>query len=81
MKDYKQTDYPEDTVVGEDLPRVTPSKEVILMFRGNARYELRIGRNYIIFNGREKKKVSSKIIEHPDFTPSIAKRFSVQEVI
>lgn len=79
-KDFKQSEEKDEKKVGKDIPRVSPSSEVFLMFTKNRKFELRIGRNYYIFFGREKKKVSRAVIEHPDFTPEIQKYFVVQEV-
>lgn len=79
-KDFKQSEQKDEKKVGKDIPRVSPSSEVFLMFKQNRKFELKIGRNYYTFWGREKIKVPRKVIEHPDFTPEIQKYFVVQEV-
>ena len=79
-KEFKQSEQKEDRKVGKDFPKVSSSSEVILMFKQNRKFELKIGRNYYTFFGREKIKVPKKVIEHPDFTSAIAKYFVVQEV-
>ena len=77
---YEQSTANEKNVVGKEQNKVAPSSEVILMFKQNRKFELRIGRNYYIFNGREKVKVPRSVVEHPDFTHEIQKYFVVQEI-
>jgi hypothetical protein len=79
-KEFKQSEDQEEKKVGKEFKKISPSSEVILMFKQNRKFELRIGRNYFTFFGREKIKVNRSIIEHPDFTPAIKKYFVVQEV-
>jgi hypothetical protein len=80
MEDFKQSEVAKEAKVGKDLERVTPSADVFIMFKQNRTYELKVGRNYYLFSGREKKKVPRTILEHPDFTPEIKKYFIIQEV-
>lgn len=79
-KEFKQSEEKEEKKIGKELPKVSPSSEVILMFKQNRKFELRIGRNYYTFFGREKIKVPKSVISHPDFTPEIKKYFVIQEV-
>ncbi len=42
-------------------------KKVILVFKGNRRFELYIGKKLLVFNPKEAKEVDAKIVEHTDF--------------
>lgn len=80
MEEFKQSEKKEEKKIGKELPKFKPSKEVLIRFRYNRSFELHLGRNIFIFNGRESKKMPASILTHKDWTPQVAKKFSIQEV-
>ena len=50
-----------------EIQKVPKSETVKVMFRENRKFDLHIGRNVIIFRGRELKTISKEWLKHPDF--------------
>lgn len=76
--EFKQSEEKPEKKVGKELPKI--SDRVEIMFKQNRRFELKLGRNYFIFEGREKKVIDKALLSHPDWTPVISNYFVVQEV-
>jgi hypothetical protein len=52
-------------IKGESL---TPGEEMVdIVFTKNRRYELKVGRKIVVFEGRELKKIPKSWLDHPDF--------------
>lgn len=73
-KTFKQSEKDEDKKVEKDK-----EKDIILMFRFNRAYELKIGKEYHKFEGREKRILPKSILEHKDFTPKVKEKFVIME--
>lgn len=62
------------TKVKEQTPKKVPKEaisvslvDVPIMFREQRKFDLHVGREMIVFRGRETKYVPEEWIEHPDF--------------
>lgn len=59
--------------------KVPKSKTVMVMFREDRKFDLHVGRNVIVFRGRENKPIPIEWLKHPDFLQQ-AKKFVVKGV-
>ena len=68
MEERKPDVQKEKKITGEK--KVSPDKSVgmvTIIFKQNRKFDLKIGREYYTFLGREAKKVPKSVITHPDF--------------
>lgn len=59
--------------------KVGKPKKLTITFKGNRRFEMKIGREFIVFEGRETKEVDSDLLSHPDFQNK-RKYFSIKGI-
>ena len=63
----------------EEKKKVPKANTVMVMFRENRKFDLHVGRDVVVFRGRECKEIPKKWLTHPDFKQQ-SKKFIVKGV-
>ena len=67
------------TIESPEIQKVSNKQTVMVMFRENRKFDLHVGRDVVIFRGRELKPIPKSWLTHPDFKQQ-SKKFIVKGV-
>ena len=61
------------------IPETVNKKKVSVIFKGNRKFDLHVGRNMITFRSRERKDIPAKWLKHKDWQ-NVKKYFVIKGV-